>query len=134
MDEARRVMQQLAASGVNMQAVTDELLVDGVKVFSDSFAKLLANLEDKRARLIGATSVIACPWIRVVVISGATGRLGRIVAARMAQQGARLALFGRNADVIEHVGARAKSARRPSVDPAFRISASPRRRRPLLRQ
>ena len=40
---------------------------------------------------------------RVVVISGATGRLGRIVAARMAQQGARLALFGRNADVMEQL-------------------------------
>ena len=45
-DEARRAMEQLAASGVNMEAVTDELLVDGVKALSDSFAKLLANLED----------------------------------------------------------------------------------------
>ena len=51
-DEARRAMEQLAAAGINMEAVTDELLVDGVKAFSDSFTKLLANLEDKRARLM----------------------------------------------------------------------------------
>lgn len=40
---------------------------------------------------------------RVVVITGATGRLGRVVARRMAEEGARLALFGRNLESLERL-------------------------------
>lgn len=38
---------------------------------------------------------------RVTVITGASGGLGRVVARRFAEQGARLALLGRNAQSIE---------------------------------
>jgi NAD(P)-dependent dehydrogenase (short-subunit alcohol dehydrogenase family) len=40
---------------------------------------------------------------RVVVITGATGTLGRVVARRMAEEGARLALFGRNLESLERL-------------------------------
>jgi NAD(P)-dependent dehydrogenase (short-subunit alcohol dehydrogenase family) len=38
---------------------------------------------------------------RVVIITGATGYLGKVVAHRFAQEGARLALFGTNAQRLE---------------------------------
>jgi NAD(P)-dependent dehydrogenase (short-subunit alcohol dehydrogenase family) len=42
---------------------------------------------------------------RVVVITGATGGLGRVVAARMAAEGARLALLGTSAERLEGLAA-----------------------------
>ena len=39
---ARRVMADLDAAGISMQAVTADLVVAGVKQFEDAFAKLLA--------------------------------------------------------------------------------------------
>jgi transaldolase len=42
LDGARAVMANLAKAGISMQAVTDELLVQGVKLFEDAFTKLLA--------------------------------------------------------------------------------------------
>ncbi len=40
---------------------------------------------------------------RVVVIAGATGGLGRVVAHRIAEQGARLALLGRSTERLEQL-------------------------------
>ncbi|MBK8048643.1 MAG: transaldolase [Anaerolineales bacterium] len=44
----------LAALGISLNAVTDELEADGVKKFADSFVQLLAAIEDKRKELISA--------------------------------------------------------------------------------
>jgi transaldolase / glucose-6-phosphate isomerase len=38
---ARKVMENLATVGISMKEVTDKLLVDGVKLFSDAFKQLL---------------------------------------------------------------------------------------------
>ena len=50
--EAAQVIEALAAAGINMEQVTEKLLADGLEAFADSFEKLLANIEDKRARLV----------------------------------------------------------------------------------
>ncbi len=42
LDQARVVMQNLAAAGISIQQVTAELLEQGVKQFADAFYKLLA--------------------------------------------------------------------------------------------
>ena len=42
---------------------------------------------------------------RVVVVTGATGKLGTVVAARFAEAGARLALIARSADEVEALAA-----------------------------
>ena len=42
---------------------------------------------------------------RVVLVTGATGPLGRVVAARFRDEGARLALVGRDAERIDALGA-----------------------------
>ena len=47
-------MQRLAEAGIDMDAVTDQLLKAGVKSFADSFEKLLADIEAKRGKLAGA--------------------------------------------------------------------------------
>ena len=49
--EAKQTMEALAAAGINMEQVTEKLLADGVKLFIDSFEKLLANIEKKMAIL-----------------------------------------------------------------------------------
>jgi transaldolase / glucose-6-phosphate isomerase len=41
LDEAREVMSKLAACGISMKEVTDALVTQGVKLFSDAFEKLL---------------------------------------------------------------------------------------------
>jgi len=50
-DEARAALGRLAAIGIDMDAVTGQLLVEGLQSFSDSFDKLLGAVEQKRQRL-----------------------------------------------------------------------------------
>ncbi len=50
--DAERVLEAVEASGISMEQVTSKLLVDGVKSFADSFDKLLANIEEKKERLL----------------------------------------------------------------------------------
>ena len=52
-DDAARTLDALEAAGISMRQVTDGLLADGVKAFADSYDTLIANIEDKRARLAG---------------------------------------------------------------------------------
>ena len=51
LDEARGTLADIDRLGINLQAVTDRLTVDGVNLFSKSFDDLLANLSQKRAQL-----------------------------------------------------------------------------------
>ena len=56
LDEAERVIAQLAAHNVSLQAVTDQLLDEGVASFEKSFVTLQAGLERKRTALAGVSS------------------------------------------------------------------------------
>jgi transaldolase len=51
------VMDELAAVGIDMQAVTDELLDKGVKAFADSFQQLLDAVEEKRQQFVEEPAV-----------------------------------------------------------------------------
>ena len=46
---AQKAMDDLAKAGLSMKEVTDKLTVDGVKLFSDAFDKLLAAVEKSTA-------------------------------------------------------------------------------------
>jgi transaldolase len=48
-EDARAAIAELAALGVSLDEVTDRLLEDGVRLFSEPFAKLLAAIEARRA-------------------------------------------------------------------------------------
>lgn len=53
-DEARATISALEAGGVSMDAVTTQLMHDGVKAFADSFDELLDNIVVKRDKLLSA--------------------------------------------------------------------------------
>ena len=55
-DEAERTMQALEDAGISMSQITGKLLEDGVKAFAASYDALIANIEDKRARLVARQS------------------------------------------------------------------------------
>ena len=59
LDEARAVLADMERRGVSLKQVTDLLVVDGVKKFSDSYHALLAALEVKRDQLIAKGPVRA---------------------------------------------------------------------------
>ncbi len=55
--EAQDVLQKLEDAGIGMEPVTSKLLADGVKAFADSFVALMANIGDKRERLLAKEHV-----------------------------------------------------------------------------
>jgi transaldolase/glucose-6-phosphate isomerase len=52
-DEADAVLASLAKLGINLDAITDKLQVDGVAAFSASFDQLMGALEKKRGTMVG---------------------------------------------------------------------------------
>ena len=51
-EEAEQVMADLENAGVSITEVTEKLLSDGVKSFTDSFNALIANVEEKKNHLL----------------------------------------------------------------------------------
>ena len=73
---ARQVLRELAGVGIDMDKVTYDLQVDGVKLFADSITKLLEGIADKKRQLKGGS------------VGGHEAQLGAIegaVTARLAQ-------------------------------------------------
>jgi transaldolase/glucose-6-phosphate isomerase len=52
-DEARRVLEELERSGISLDAITEELVKDGVKQFADAADKLYGAVAHKRAVVLG---------------------------------------------------------------------------------
>jgi transaldolase len=55
-DEARRQLAELAALGIDIKAVTDQLETEGIASFVKSFESLLAGVESKKEALATATA------------------------------------------------------------------------------
>ncbi len=53
-DEARHVLADLEKSGISLDAITEELVKDGVKLFADAADKLYGAVAHKRATVLGA--------------------------------------------------------------------------------
>ena len=53
-EQARADLAALAAAGISLDQVTDELEADGVKKFIDSFEQLLGTIEERRKQLAAA--------------------------------------------------------------------------------
>ena len=56
LEQEHDVVARLDEAGIDMRAVTDELLTAGVKSFADSFETLLADIDAKRGKLAGAAA------------------------------------------------------------------------------
>jgi len=73
--EAKKVMRDLEALGVAFDSVTDALLVDGLKQFSDAFVALLRSIEKPAssapAATAGPTAPASAPVSAMVVSTGA---------------------------------------------------------------
>jgi transaldolase/glucose-6-phosphate isomerase len=52
-EDARRVLEELDRSGISLDAVTAELVKDGVKLFADAADKLYGAVAHKRATVLG---------------------------------------------------------------------------------
>ncbi|MDE2342344.1 MAG: transaldolase [Betaproteobacteria bacterium] len=53
-EAAGRVIEALEALGISLDAVTDQLLVDGVRLFAQAYDKLLAQIENRMAAIPAA--------------------------------------------------------------------------------
>ena len=53
--EAKRVLADLAKSGISLDAITKQLVDEGVQLFADAFDKLLGAVAHKRAELLRGT-------------------------------------------------------------------------------
>jgi transaldolase/glucose-6-phosphate isomerase len=53
--EADRVLADLAGTGISLDAITDALVDDGVKLFAEAFDKLLGAVAAKRAAILATT-------------------------------------------------------------------------------
>src|SRR3979411_565252 len=51
-DDARRVLAELGKSGISLDAITAELVKDGVKLFADAADKLYGAVAHKRATVL----------------------------------------------------------------------------------
>ena len=58
LDRALATAEELENLGISMDKVTSTLLEDGVKSFADSYDQLLANIEEKRAKLLVEANVV----------------------------------------------------------------------------
>lgn len=56
-DEARTQLKKLKELGIDINKITDKLLVDGVKSFSDSFDSLLGSLKEKVKKIKAEVAV-----------------------------------------------------------------------------
>ena len=54
-EDARRVLAELERSGISLDAITAELVKDGVKLFADAADKLYGAVAHKRATVLGAS-------------------------------------------------------------------------------
>ncbi|MGD9836959.1 MAG: bifunctional transaldolase/phosoglucose isomerase [Afipia sp.] len=52
--DAERVLADLAKTGISLDAITDALVEDGVKLFAEAFDKLLGAVAQKRAAILGS--------------------------------------------------------------------------------
>ena len=58
-EEARETLSALESAGISMDAVTTQLMHDGVKAFADSFDQLIENISAKRERLLATSAAPA---------------------------------------------------------------------------
>src|ERR1044071_4721118 len=59
LDEAQEAIDQLEASGISMDVVTQELEVEGVKAFADAFTQLLKTIDERRISAVSSLGPIA---------------------------------------------------------------------------
>ena len=84
-DGARQVLRDLAAAGIDIDKVTYDLQVDGVKLFADSITKLLEEIANKKQRLKGGD--VGAHEAQLGAVEGAvTNRLAQLEQAAVVRR------------------------------------------------
>ena len=79
-DQAHKVMADLAAAGISMDQVTKELEIEGVKSFTDSVVSLLKTIDERREAAVSALGPLGDAVARRVNQMDAEGIPGRFWA------------------------------------------------------
>ena len=123
-EEARHVLAELEKSGISLDAITAELVKDGVKLFADAADKLYGAVAHKRATVLGAGIDRAAAGARRRHRQG--GRESHRGMARLGQDPTALAArqIGLDRDRRGQVAGLARTARPRPISPTTRISRS----------
>jgi transaldolase / glucose-6-phosphate isomerase len=76
----------LAEAGINLDEVTDELLVDGVKQFEEAMTRLLAGVEEQRAAVVTGQPSRIQARLPLLLTAPVGDRVRRAVADNVAQR------------------------------------------------
>jgi transaldolase/glucose-6-phosphate isomerase len=76
----------LAEAGINLDQVTDELLVDGVKQFEQAMTRLLAGVEEQRAAVVTGQPSRIQARLPILLTAPVGDRVRRAVADNVAQR------------------------------------------------
>jgi transaldolase / glucose-6-phosphate isomerase len=79
-------LQALANAGINLDQVTDELLVDGVKQFEEAMNRLLAGIEERRAAVVTGQPSRIQARLPALLQEPVAGRVRGAVADNVAQR------------------------------------------------
>ncbi len=79
-------LEALAKAGINLDQVTDELLVDGVKQFEEAMNRLLAGIEERRAAVVTGQPSRIQARLPVLLQEPVAERVRQAVAENVAQR------------------------------------------------
>ncbi|MBO0769423.1 MAG: transaldolase, partial [Solirubrobacterales bacterium] len=82
----KEVLAQLKSAGIDLKAVTDQLLEDGIKSFEDAFDKLLAGIDSQRQAVITGRPPTISASLPAAFEAAVSNRVKSAVSERVAQR------------------------------------------------
>jgi transaldolase/glucose-6-phosphate isomerase len=79
-------LEALARAGIDMDAVTDELLDAGIQLFQDAMDGLLAGIEERRAAVVTGRPATVSASLPQALTDAVAGRIRTAVSERVAQR------------------------------------------------
>ncbi len=123
-EDARRVLAELEKSGISLDAITAELVKDGVKLFADAADKLYGAVAHKRATVLGGRSSTGRRWRSATASARRSRRPPRTGAHRPRSAGSGSTTNRSGPEPTKTNGWAGSTARRPPISPTTRTSRS----------
>jgi len=132
-DDARRVMDQLADVGIMMDEVTKKLEVDGVASFAKSFDSLIAVVEKRRQETLKAGKPVAAKAVRKARKQASAKKTARRPAKKATRKKPRKPKRAMKS-AARAKARRAKASRKPAVKRARKVGSHRVKRRAARRK